>query len=49
MFQCIRYDCIGKYQLFYCSSHEGIEELGDFTFMLNCFNVASNAVWFPEK
>lgn len=33
----------------YCSSHEGIDEFGDLSFMLNCFSVASKACWLPEK
>lgn len=36
-------------QSYYCSNHDGNEEFGDLTLMLNCFSVASNAAWFPEK
>ena len=33
----------------YCSIHDGEAEFGDLTLIENCFIVASNALWLPEK
>lgn len=33
----------------YFSIHDGAMEFGFFNFILNCFNVASNPCWLPEK